>query len=133
MLILLTFSTWTVKSHLIVLDQCNQVSKFTSLFLGVRSLVLGNSLAGCREGLFLQLLLIFQNLKMGKQAKKLFKCIYSLIPASMSPRQLWKCGLKKPHTDKSNCGIWEFFSLYGQIPLTFIKYLNLSAPQPACQ
>lgn len=84
-----------VKSHLIVTDAFNKVSKFSSLSLRVKSLMLGDSLAGCRERFFLQLLLIFQNLKMGEQAKKKkFECIHSLIPASMSPQQPWKCGLK---------------------------------------
>lgn len=69
-LMLLTFSTMSVKCHLIVTDAYNKVSKFSSLFLRVKSLVLGDSLAGCRERFFLQLLLIFQNLKMGEHAKK---------------------------------------------------------------
>lgn len=46
---LLTFSTMSVKSHLIVTDVYNKVSKSGSLFLRVKSLVLGDSLADCRE------------------------------------------------------------------------------------
>lgn len=50
-LMLLTFSTMSVKSHLIVSDAYNKVSKSSSLFLRVKRVVLDDSLAGCRVAL----------------------------------------------------------------------------------
>lgn len=66
----LKVSNINLTNHDVISCAMYKISKFSSLFLRVKSLVLCDALEGCKERFFLQLLLIFQNLKMSEQAKK---------------------------------------------------------------